>query len=347
MHIPKVVILEALRHYERETAAVEKEVRKVWARLDQFQVDFDPKYQQEALQKLRQGAAEYETLLRTKLAAGQVVLLPLPNVSHDNLLDRDLGGRKPFSPTGKGYRDALIWGSIVELGRQLTETDTLIFVTNNRVDFCCGDKTALASELLTDLPKGLQVLWYPDLKSMLDKREWPTEAPPTPDLADEPTLTELIQEAVASACDRLIGSELDYPPGLDQYSRGLNFDFGDAPLPMGLETVSIESIEPDFNTLDWQIVETLSGDTQLAKVYVDADVVLDGYMPHAEYYAREDSVQAHDVDWNKHYAWVYVERPLRLTFDMIMYPELGTIENIEFASATGHLPYADEPDGSC
>ena len=62
----------------------------------------------------------------------------MPQVSHADLVERDLSSRKPFSPTGKGYRDALIWESVVELCTDLTDADTLIFVTDNKSDFCHG-----------------------------------------------------------------------------------------------------------------------------------------------------------------------------------------------------------------
>jgi hypothetical protein len=76
----------------------------------------------------------------------------------------------------------------------------------------------------------------------------------------------------------------------DQYGRGPGFDFGDWPLPTGLETVTVESIDPDFGSLDWEIYHALEDGAQLAKVNVDASVILDGFIPHADYYAREDRV---------------------------------------------------------
>jgi PIN domain len=254
---------------------------------------------------------------------------------------QDLSGRKPFSATGKGYRDALIWASIVELCSGLTDADTLIFVTNNSSDFCHGDETTVASELLTDLPTGLRVLRYPDLKAMLSQHEWPTEAPPTPNLEEEPSLAEQMKQAIASACDRLVGSEIEDPYSPDPRGRGLSFDFGDWPLPTGLETITVESVEPDLASLDWEVYDA-DETRQLAKAYVDATVVVDGYMSHADYYGHEESVGTHDADWNEHYAWVYVERSLRLTFDAFITPDLDTVEHVEFDAANAHLPPVDD-----
>jgi PIN domain len=342
LHIPKVVMLEAVRHYARETAAVEKEVRKAWAKLARFEVDLDPKFQEDLVQKLTQEAAEYEKVLNAKLAVAQVSILPFPQVSHDDLVERDLSGRKPFSPTGKGYRDALIWESIVKLCSRLTDADTLIFVTNNSTDFCHGAESTVAPELLADLPTGLRVLRYPDLKSMLGQYEWPNEAPPTPDLKERPSLAEQMKHAIASACDRLTGNEIEDPDSPDPRGWSLAFDFGDWPLPRGLETISVESVEPDLAGISWEVYD--ADETRLlGKAYVDATVVLDGYMSHADYYAQEEDVEVHDPDWNEHFAWVYIQRPIRLTFDVYITPDLGAVEHAEIDAARAHL--APDDDG--
>jgi PIN domain len=341
LHIPRVVLLEAVRHYERQTASAEKEVRTAWSTLARFGVDLDSEYQAEALKKLAEAAADYETMVATKLGAVNAGILPLPQVSHEELVARDLSSRKPFSTTGKGYRDALIWASIVELCRGLTEADTLIFVTDNKTDFCDADEPTIAQELLTDLPTGLRVLRYANLKAMLSQYEWQTEPPPTPDLHEEPSLAEQMKQAITSASDRLVGSEIEDPYHPEPRGWGPDFDFGDWPLPTGLETISVESVEPDLASLHWEVYDA-DETRQLAKVTVDADVVLDGYMSHADYYAHEESVGTHDADWNDHFAWVYIERPFRLTFDAYISPDLQTVEHVEFDAAASHLPPADD-----
>lgn len=176
---------------------------------------------------------------------------------------------------------------------------------------------------------------------MLSQHDWPTGAPPTPYLEDTQSLAEQIKEAVASACDDLVGDEVADPYSPDPYGRGVDFDFGDWPLPTGLETITVESVDPDLASLYWEVCDA-DETRQLAKVYLDAAVTLDGYMSHADYYAHEETVEVHDADWNEHYAWIYVERPLRLTFDAYITPDLATVEQVEFDAASAHLPPADD-----
>ena len=47
--------------------------------------------------------------MRGELSTIGIVVLPLPSVSQEIMMKRDLAIRKPFDPTGKGYRDTLIW----------------------------------------------------------------------------------------------------------------------------------------------------------------------------------------------------------------------------------------------
>jgi predicted nucleic acid-binding protein len=78
LHIPQLVVLEAIRHYARQTALAEKDVRTAWAKLARFGIDLDPKYQAEALEKLAQGAVDYRTTLTAKLAAANASILRCP-----------------------------------------------------------------------------------------------------------------------------------------------------------------------------------------------------------------------------------------------------------------------------
>jgi hypothetical protein len=74
-----------------------------------------------------------------------VRILPLPKVPHDLLVARDLARRKPFD-AGRGYRDALIWESVLALAE--AEPVPIVLVTANAKDFG-GD--ALHAHLMEDV----------------------------------------------------------------------------------------------------------------------------------------------------------------------------------------------------
>ncbi|GEM_PF-5101507 len=72
-------------------------------------------------------------------------ILGIPEVSHEDLLRREFRHGKPFKPDGSGYRDALIWHSILEYAQE-EEPGQIFFVTNNTTDF--ANKDGSLDELL-------------------------------------------------------------------------------------------------------------------------------------------------------------------------------------------------------
>lgn len=90
--------------------------------------------------------------VRARLESNSVEVLPLPTVEHQTLLNLDLAGRPPFAANGKGYRDALIWYSIVE---RWSSTPLFVdaFIVTNDDDF---GAEGIASSLSEMLPAGSQ-----------------------------------------------------------------------------------------------------------------------------------------------------------------------------------------------
>ncbi len=77
------------------------------------------------------------------------LLLPYPNISHQALVQRDLSRQKPFSESGRGYRDTLIWMTI--LSYLESESDEIAFITSNSKDFWSKDSKGLHTHLANEL----------------------------------------------------------------------------------------------------------------------------------------------------------------------------------------------------
>jgi predicted nucleic acid-binding protein len=84
------------------------------------------------------------------LSSSKTDVPKLPDVRHETIVRRALERRKPFSASGAGYRDALIWETVLTLIGE--DDDEIILVTNNSKDFA-EDKTgtSLAADLVRDL----------------------------------------------------------------------------------------------------------------------------------------------------------------------------------------------------
>jgi hypothetical protein len=92
---------------------------------------------------------DYEIQLLERLSSDfRFRALDFPEVSHRELVERDLRRRKPFSKSGEGYRDALIWHSILETIK--SAKDEFVFITDNARDFWNDAAKDLHPELRVD-----------------------------------------------------------------------------------------------------------------------------------------------------------------------------------------------------
>jgi predicted nucleic acid-binding protein len=123
IRVPKVVFEEVLNKYKEECLKIDAQTRSV-----------NPEYKDNAGKRYRKYSRKLVEILK-ELNAGY---LKYPPVSHEEIVKRDLNRRKPFSESGKGYRDTLIWESILQLIKR--EKQEIVFLTDNYKDYCCSDK---------------------------------------------------------------------------------------------------------------------------------------------------------------------------------------------------------------
>lgn len=70
------------------------------------------------------------------------------NIDLQNLIDKSLAEAPPFKSQGRGFRDALIWESLLKYLNSTVETQ-VAFITNNSSDFGSGElKPELKDELI-------------------------------------------------------------------------------------------------------------------------------------------------------------------------------------------------------
>lgn len=101
---------------------------------------------------VKSAVAKYRGDLDALLQSLKARILPFPTVSHADLANRALAAYKPFVTGGRGYRDALIWYTVLELASSCGGED-IAFVSANSHDWC-KSKTEL--ELHADLVNDLK-----------------------------------------------------------------------------------------------------------------------------------------------------------------------------------------------
>jgi hypothetical protein len=147
--IPAVVLAEVIAHRKRALAKQRDDLRRDVRR---------GRRSAEDLEQLRALLDEHDDgLQRMADAYGDQVLstcgqeasvLAYPSVRHEELVNRVLTYRRPFNESERGYRDALIWYSILEQAADAR----VVILTGNTKDFADSDGQ-LGPDLLADVDR--------------------------------------------------------------------------------------------------------------------------------------------------------------------------------------------------
>ncbi len=163
--VPEVVVMEGVNHRRKKMEAVKRDYEKVTKEAVRL---FSPEPEVPLYLDVDEQTRRYEREFREKLEEAGAVLLGFPRVGHEALARRAMRRTKPFGESDKGYRDALIWHSVLES----VPAGPVALVTNNAKDFG-GPKGALAPDLRDELI-GLgyrpdRVVLYNALKDFTDQ----------------------------------------------------------------------------------------------------------------------------------------------------------------------------------
>lgn len=317
--VPEVVVQEVARGYKRELNNLVAALNdiKLWKLQKLLELNVSS-----TVNDLKESTAkrisDYEPALRARLAVLGITVLPVPVVDQQTMLTRALANRKPFDGEGKnGFRDALIWHTILEVCHTGGNDAKILFVTNNTSDFCAGSKdklhATLESELTeADLPlvaialdRDAAVRHLRDveqLDSELDLHEFPVVTPSY----------EHIKEIVTAACDKLNDQSVTTAEPLEYvYAGGTDFS--------GFRTVieddaTLQDVQPDLDTLTWTPGGRDLDGRPVIEVSLDATFTLDGMAFKGDYYVSDDEeTSVWDSDWNDHYMWVATHHHGRLS----------------------------------
>jgi len=142
--LPRVVLDEACNYAREQLQDIAVRSEKLSREIEKFTA----KRPEPALlvAEALAAATGYRKLLEAKLRAAGVRLLPYPRLAHKAVVARDLARRKPFKRDGTGYRDMLIWHTVLQLVERAGPA--IAFVTANTKDFGDG---RLHDDLAQDL----------------------------------------------------------------------------------------------------------------------------------------------------------------------------------------------------
>lgn len=319
--VPEVVIQEVVKQFgerlEKAQNGIKAEGREIRDLVGSFE---DP-----TLLDISEAIEAFEKKLRDRLEALHATVLPLPDLGLQDMLDRDKANRKPFTG-GRGFRDALIWESVLEHLAEHPSDFTLI--TGNRNDFGVKNSDGLHPHLQEDisdisdeingtvvgtLKEYVDSKIKPNLKSVEDLKTSLEE-----DKYPHFTLTKVIEEHL----DELQYKELDRHPRL-----GFDLD----------EPITVESADGVENVVIESALKLHRG-----AIFVEGDfqctATIEGYIYKSDAYGLPDeNKRVHITDWNWNEWYVAAEIsdvPLVIEFRLTFNKSSGEIEAFEFGDVS-------------
>jgi len=327
--IPEVVLRESARHYARKVLQAARDFRKAstalvdLGRMPRIERPDDPpsssKLQDEYL-------AFIEQLLRNR---GQV--LPLPRVSHMEILDRLFEERKPFNSDGRGYRDTLIWQSVVDLARS-GDAARIDLVTDNVKDFFDTSNQELHPDLAADLkshgidPSVIRLhRTIRDLVEAITSRSEQAFALMTQSLKSNSFMEYLatfVDETVSSAIPLELSNILDEEYRLAPFENPYLVGFL-------VDEIHLED------------VRDLGGGSLLVTVGALGEAEMDAFLFKADWYGLDPDDERFtviDADWNDHYVAVSLSRDasLEITATLVA-ASSDTVSPVERHFADGQI----------
>lgn len=155
--IPEVVVLETIENVGKQVDAIHSTLNREHRKLARLTGGTPILSDWDLYESIRSG---YDRFLRRDIDKQGWQLAPTPAVLHDVLVNKAISRTKPFNESGTGYRDALIWHTLLEImfGH---DDETVVLISNDQKAFGTPDDGVhpdLAHEFLEFCPSSKLVL---------------------------------------------------------------------------------------------------------------------------------------------------------------------------------------------
>lgn len=147
--VSEVVCEEVNAKFQSERSSAAKELTKAVHRATNFQSDPKP-----AVVPALDEGYDFRSILKARFE--NISVVPCDTVPHSLLVTRAINSVRPFRENEKGYRDSLMWLSLLEhLKTEHSNRGELVFINANSNDFFRTDTTGLTlhADLEVDLSK--------------------------------------------------------------------------------------------------------------------------------------------------------------------------------------------------
>lgn len=142
--IPEVVVCEVVGKYKGALQEQKQKLETVGNELNRIRQHHNHRLPE--IDVSGEGST-YEDSLRDTLSKQGVGIAPVPDISHTELVQRAIDRTKPFNENKGGYRDSLIWFTVLEEAK----SNEVAFVSANHKDFQVEKGGALHPHLVRDM----------------------------------------------------------------------------------------------------------------------------------------------------------------------------------------------------
>ena len=304
VHIPRPALEEIVAAYSRrlessaqKASATLVELSRLLGRdVDSSIADID----------IAQETQFFRDRLSEQLMRTETKILDYPAISYEQLVRQATSRRRPFNEKGAGFRDALIWHSVLELASNVA--DDIVLVSSDK-DFA-GEHGQLHDDLKEDLANHQlsqdKVVLASSLADLVEKRVRPKlgmvpwERPIEVLAQGGWNLEDSIGMTIQDAC------------------LGRVWEPKELGLPHVYEDPDLDIVEgvSDLTVAD---TRSLPSDQLLMKINAKVDCVMGVFIYKPDWYLIEDDrMSVDDDDWNDHYVRAGISLTLDCELDLVL-----------------------------
>lgn len=326
VYMPLVVFDEMVKQYKED---VEEQVKKInvinenWQRVSNGLRLVDNVASETLISK-------YEIELKARCHSLQINTLDYPQAKHRNIALKDLYAQKPFRKLKDGnigYRDALIWESILEFCHRAHNESEIYYISENIKDFASNERTELHEDLKKDLKKNGFAEDRVKLVSDIHKY-----------VEEEIVADLLVLENYKAELTKTGGiGNIDVKAIIDEKASNETIEFyisedehmGPSPfIPYYYENPSI--VNTEVSKIQYDVRKLSDSDNIItAMVEIEADMDAFIYKGDLALIADGESPDIIDRNWNKHYVLVSDVARFLIQIDILTDAGFKIITSIE------------------
>ena len=326
IYVPQVVIDEVCNKYREKLQSSRLKIQSEYEELGRLTLGQVSNSREVTDEEIARVTERHRAALLKRLRDAKATILPYPEIPHEQLVQRALMRKKPFSESGAGYRDALIWEGVKALIPN--ETAQVVLVTGNTRDFSDG-KGHLHADLVDDLIQSQlssdSVELVPSLHDFVERKI-------------VPTLEKLEEAKLRLAKGQYHGINLSelIADQANDFIRFREVDPTDIGLPAEFENPGMAFLE-DVQLTSVDSVRQIPSGELLVEVKISAICDFDFYVYKSDLHVLSDNDMPTIIDsnWTDRHVWASKSKPVDMGLTLTMDVEKQRITSVEVSWIAG------------